>query len=195
MNKVFKVIVIILTAIIIIGIETVLAAMTANAITNRIRPDNTIEETFYFTIEKDGHLRVPRDFVDIELPEIDKEYSKLNKAEKKEYDKYYLISVTYLVSCYNEANKKYNAIFEGMNIDEKQTLLREEINMLNLDLKKAEMYLAGLAKQDKEKQQDKLGKKNLTKAQILEVNEEITQIKYISAEMICVKAYYSAVIT
>ena len=137
----------------------------------------------YFTIEKDGHLRVPRDFVDIELPEIDKDYSKLSKAEKKVYDKYYLSSVTYLVSCYNEANKKYNVIFDGMADTETQTLLREEINMLSFDLKKAEMYLTGLSKQDKEKQQDKLGKKNLTKSQILEVNEEITQIKYINSEI------------
>ena len=82
-----------------------------------------------------------------------------------------------------EENKKYNSIFEGMNNADKQNLLREEINALNLEYKKAEMYLTSLSKQDKEKQQDKLGRKNLTKAQILEVNEEITQIKYIESEL------------
>ena len=92
----------------------------------------------FFAIEKDGHIRVSRNFEDFDLPEIDKDYSKLTKAEKKAYDKYYLSSVTYLVNCYNEANKKYNSIFEGMNNADKQNLLREEINALNLEYKKAE---------------------------------------------------------
>lgn len=137
----------------------------------------------FLTLEKDGHIRTPRDFEDFDLPNIDKDYSKLNKQEKKEYDKYYLVSLTYLVNCYNEANKKYNGIFENLNEDEKRNLLKEEINMLALDQKKAEIYLTTLSKQDKEKQQSKLGKKNLTKAQILEVNEEITQVKYIENEL------------
>lgn len=137
----------------------------------------------FLTIEKDGHIRTPRDFEDYDLPKIDKDYSKLAKAEKKQYDKYYLVSLTYLVNCYNEANKKYNTIFEDMEDSEKAMLLKEEINMLSLEQKKAEIYLTTLSKQDKEKQQSKLGKKNLTKAQILEVNEEITQVKYIENEL------------
>jgi len=138
----------------------------------------------YLTIEEDGHIRVPRDFVDFELPVLSTEYSKLSAKEKRAYDKKYYQSASYLIDNYNEANKKYIAIYDELDIYEKMDLLKEEINLLKSDEKRANIYLSTLSKQSEEKMRDKLGsKKKLTEKQLLEINEEITQIKYIQASL------------
>ena len=136
----------------------------------------------YLTIEEDGHIRVPRDFQDLDLPVLSTEYAKLTKKEKKAYDKKYFASVSFLIDNYNEANKKFNAIFEELDMYEKMDTLKELINSLKLEEKRAGIYLSTLAKQSEEKMREKLGsKKKLSEAQILEVNEEITQVNYIKA--------------
>ena len=40
----------------------------------------------YLTLEEDGHLKTPRDFDDAILPNLEVEYAKLTKKEKKAYD-------------------------------------------------------------------------------------------------------------
>ena len=136
------------------------------------------------SVEEDGHLRVPRDFVDPELPVSEMEYAKLGKKEKQAYDKKYYASVSFLIDSYNEANKKYNAIFEEFDVYEKMDTLNEELRELELEQKRANLYLTTLAKQSEEKMREKLGsKKKLSEAQILEVNEEITQVNYIKTKL------------
>lgn len=138
----------------------------------------------FLTIEEDGHLKKPRDFEDIDLPVISTEYAKLSAKEKRSYDKKYYQSVSFIIENYNEANKKYNSIFEELDVYEKMDMLKEEISALKLEEKRADIYLATLAKQSEEKMREKLGsKKKLTEQQILEVNEEITQVNYIKASL------------
>ena len=138
----------------------------------------------FLTIEEDGHIRVPRDFIDLDLPVISTDYSKLTAKEKRAYDKKYVNSVSFLIDNYNEANKKFNVIFEELDVYEKMDALKELINSLKLEEKRAGIYLSTLAKQSGEKMREKLGsKKKLSEAQILEVNEEITQVNYIKTKL------------
>ena len=136
----------------------------------------------FLSIEEDGHLRVPRDFVDPELPTLLAEYGKLTKKEKQAYDKKYFASTSFLIDSYNEANKKYNSIFEEFDVYEKIDTLNEEIRELEAEQKRANLYLNTLARQSKQKQQAKFDSKTkLSEKVILEVNQEITQIAYIEA--------------
>ena len=138
----------------------------------------------FLTVEEDGHLRVPRDFTDLDLPVLSTEYSKLTAKEKRAYNKKYVSSVSFLIDNYNEANKKFNSIFEELDVYEKMDVLKEHISLLKLEEKRANIYLSTLEKQSKEKIREKLGsKKKLTEAQILEVNEEITQVNYIKTKL------------
>lgn len=138
----------------------------------------------FLTVEEDGHIRVPRDFIDLDLPVLSTEYSKLTAKEKRAYDKKYHASVSFVIDSYNEANKKYNAIFEELDVYEKMDDLKESINALKSEEKRADIYLSTLAKQSEEKMREKLGsKKKLSEAQILEVNQEITQVNYIKASL------------
>jgi hypothetical protein len=138
----------------------------------------------FLTIEEDGHLKKPRDFEDLDLPVLNTEFSKLTTKEKRAYDKKYYSSVSFVIDSYNEANKKYNAIFEELDVYEKMDTIKEEISALKLEEKRADIYLATLSKQSEEKLCEKLGsKKKLTEQQILEVNEEITQVNYIKASL------------
>ena len=138
----------------------------------------------FLTIEEDGHLRVPRDFVDPELPVLDVEYAKLTKKEKTAYDKIYYQSISFLIDSYNEANKKYNDIFEEFDVYEKMDTLNQEIRDLEQEEKRANLYLNTLAKQSEERQQAKFeSKKKLSEQQLLEANQEITQINYIQESL------------
>lgn len=134
----------------------------------------------FLTLEDDGHLRTPRDFVDKDMPVMAKEYSKLTAREKKIYDSHYVKSTTYLIATYNEANKKYNEIFETLDVYDKLDELKEELNALNIEYKRANIYLATLPKQSEERMEKKFENyKKLTDEQLTEINDEITQIKYL----------------
>lgn len=138
----------------------------------------------FLTIEKDGHLRMPRDFFDAELPTLEEDYSKLSKKQKDAYDKIYYASLTYLVQCFNDANKKYNTIFETLDVYDKIDVLKEELNTLLVEQKRANVYLATLERQSKEKTASKFENGDrLTNQQIVESNQEITQIKYIDMQI------------
>ena len=138
----------------------------------------------FLTIESDGHLKKPRDFEDLDLPVLSTEYAKLSAKEKKAYDKKYYASVSFLIDNFNEANKKYNEIFNEFDVYDKMDLLKEEISALKLEEKRAGIYLSTLEKYDEEKIREKLGsKKKLSEQQILEVNQEVTQINYIQASL------------
>ena len=134
----------------------------------------------FLTIEDDGHIRTPRDFVDEDMPVMAKEYSKMTAKEKKVYNSHYVKSTTFLIDTYNEANRKYNDIFETLDVYDKLDELKEELNVLNLEYKRAGIYLATLAKQSDEKLEKKFDNyKKLTDEQLVEINDEITQVKYI----------------
>ena len=138
----------------------------------------------FLTIEEDGHLRKPRDFEDIGLPVLSTEYSKLTKKEKHAYDKKYFKSVSFLIDCYNEANKKYLSAFEELDVYEQIDVLQAQIKALQLEEKRADIYTATLLKQDREKLSDKLdSKKVLSMNKIIEINEEVSQINYIKASL------------
>ena len=138
----------------------------------------------FLTIEKDGHIRTPREFIDAELPTLDVGHAKLSKKEKAVYDKIYYASLTYLVDCFNEANKKYNAIFDSLDVYDKMELLKEEVNTLLVEQKRANAYFAALDRQSREKTLSKFENGDrLTEQQLMESNQEITQIKYIDAQL------------
>ena len=138
----------------------------------------------FLVIESDGHIRTPREFDDVALPTLSEEYEKLTKKEKNAYDKKYCQSATYLIKNYNEANKKYQDIFQELDVFGKIDLLKEEINNLQLEQKRANIYFSTLARQSDERKMAELGaKKKLTDEQIVEVNQEITQINYINQSL------------
>lgn len=140
----------------------------------------------FVSIKPDGNLLTPRNFVD-EQAEISKEdYAKLSKKEKKEYDSQYLSSTKCLIENYNLANKKYAQLFEGLSTEEKIDVLQTEIHDLQIEYTRACAYQNTLAKQSREKKQAELGAKadnQLSDDQIAEVNQEVSQIKYIETEL------------
>lgn len=136
------------------------------------------------TIENDGHLRTPRDFVDLDLPVLTTEYAKLSKKEKRAYDEIYATSTTCLIENFNEANKRYNTLFEELDVYDKMDCLKEEINNLFIDQKRANAYFATVGRQSEEKMQSKFDtNKKLSESELLEINEEVTQIKYLSKQI------------
>lgn len=159
---------------------------TLNEISSRVAgfKQNGKNLGVFLTLENDGHLRTPREFVDEDMPVLSKEYNKLTKKEKEVYNKHYLKTTTYLIETYNDANKKYTSIFESLDVYEKLDELKEELNDLSLEQKRANIYFASLIKQSEDKKQKKFENyKKLTTEQLVEINQEITQIKYIEKQI------------
>ncbi len=136
----------------------------------------------FVTLKNDGSLDIPKDFIDEDMPILRDEYTKLSKKEKQVYDDHYHQSTTYLISNFNEANKKYKSLFNALDVYDKIDTLKEELNNLVAEQRRANIYFATLNRQSEEKRQNELNKNGttpLTDKQILEINQEITQIKYI----------------
>ena len=138
----------------------------------------------FVTIEDDGHLRLPRDFVDEYVNLTSEQYEALSKKEKAKYDKQYNESTRYLIVCYNNCNKKYLDLVEKLDVDEKISLLKFELNNLLNDQARAKGFMGALSRETAEKKQKELGiKGKLSDEQVEEVNQEIAQIKYIEQEL------------
>lgn len=139
----------------------------------------------FVSIKPDGNLLTPRDFVDEQIQISKEDYAKLSKKQKKQIDDQYLSSTKCLIDSFNLANKKYAQIFDALSNAEKIEVLQTEINSLQVDYTRASAYQNTLAKQSQEKIQAKLGAEDnqLTEEQIVEVNQEVCQIKYIEAEL------------
>ena len=138
----------------------------------------------FLTIEEDGHIRKPRDIEDVDLPVLGVDYSKLTKKEKTAYDKKYFASVSFLIDNYNEANRKYNELFDELDVYEKMDLLQSQIKALQIEEKRADIYTATLLKQSEEKLSDKLdSNKVLSMDKLVEINKEVSQINYIKASL------------
>lgn len=134
----------------------------------------------FVTIEDDGHLRLPRDFVDECVNLTSEQYEALSKKEKAKYDKQYAESTRYLIVCYNNANKKYLDLVEKLDFNEKENLLRLEIKNLSNDCARAKAYFDILSRETAENKQKEYGiKGKLIDEQIEEFNQEISQFKYI----------------
>ena len=134
----------------------------------------------FVTIEEDGHLRLPRDFVDEYVNLTSEQYEKLSKKEKAKYDKQYNESTRYLIVCYNNCNKKYLDLFDALDTQEKLDLLRAEINGLAADQARANGFLAVLSRESAERKQKELGiRGKLDDNQVEEFNQEVAQINYI----------------
>lgn len=138
----------------------------------------------FVTIEDDGHLRLPRDFVDEFVNLTSEQYEQLSKKEKAKYDNQYSKSTRYLIVCYNNYNKKYLELFENLDKEAKIELLKAEISTLLIDEVRANGYLNALTREGAEKKHAELGfKGKLSDEQVEEYNQEVSQVKYISQEL------------
>ena len=138
----------------------------------------------FVEIEEDGHLRTPRNFEDEHVVLSSEEYDKLSKKDKKKYDKEYHESTRYLISCFNECNKKYIDMFEQLELSEKIDVLQFEINALQVDETRAKAYYSTLSRKSIEEKQSKFDvKKKLSDVQIEEISQEITQINYLQDQL------------
>ena len=134
----------------------------------------------FVTIEDDGHLRLPRDFVDEYVNLTSEQYEKLSKKEKAKYDKQYNESTRYLIVCYNDCNKKYLELVDELDADAKLALLKNEVSNLVNDEIRAKGFMSVLSRETAEKKQKELGiKGKLSDEQVEEVNQEVAQINYI----------------
>lgn len=137
-----------------------------------------------FTLLDDGSLQAPKNFENEIMPIQRAEYNRLTKAEKKVYDEHFCQSTAYLIQAYNEANDKYNAIFEQLDVHDKIDVLNREVKELSIDEARANAYLASLSKRSAESRLNQLDPNvQLSDEQVLEINEEITQINYIKTAL------------
>lgn len=134
------------------------------------------------TLSAYGNIVVPEGFVFEYLPVTREEYAKLTAKKKQVYDEHYRTTAMFLIEQYNEANKRYRDLFDKLDDYDKIDVLREELATLKQEQKRANIYFATLSRQSAERKQEELGANiELSEKQIVDINEEITQIRYINA--------------